>query len=225
MAISRQNILLLMIIALMQVCLLDAKIVRKLAISNLNDNSDTTTTNQASPCAPEKHQLKYYNKMYSSSAAYSFNGNILYFALRAMEAHNNRTESTVATEGNVTNANNSTADHSTLPPAGTEFASKAICAQMLKEIDRVSSSISKTALCAWDYTCDYREDRFPNYLFKARCKTTTCKGNCGSDNNRHNLCQSHGIHVNILKMRGNCEEWVWDKDFLPLACTCTNDVI
>ena len=220
---SRQNILMLMIIALMQVCLLDAKIVRKFAISNLNDDADTTTTNQATPCAPQKHQLKYYNKLYNSSAANSFNGNILYYALRAVEAHNNRTESSVTAEDNATTANNS--DHSTLPPAGTEFASNAICAQMLKEIDRVSSSISKTALCGWDYICDYKEDRFPNYLFKARCKTTTCKGNCGSDNNRLNLCQSHGIYVNILEMRGNCEEWVWDKELLPLACTCTNDVI
>ena len=225
MAMSKENISLLMMIVIMQVCLLDAKIVRKFAISNLNDNVDTTTTttNQTSSCTPLQHQIKFYNKLYGSSAANIFNGNILFYALRAMEAHNNRIEQTVTAEDNATIAN--ITDHSRFAPAGMEIANKVICAKMLQEIDRVSSSISKTVLCAWDYTCDYKEDRFPNYLFKARCKTTTCKGNCSPHNNRHNMCQSHGIHVNILEMRDNCKEWVWGQELLPLACTCTNEVM
>ena len=227
-----QYILLLIMILLMQPCsqLVDAKglkIVRKSTISNLNSNMHSdmqaTTTDSASSCAPHQHQLKYYNKLYSSSVANNFNGNIMYYALRAGEAHNNRTESTVTAEDNATIAN--VTDHSRFAPAGMELANKVICAKILQEIDEVSSMISKTALCAWDYACDYRADRFPNYLFKARCKTAICNGNCSPHNNRHNLCQSHGIHVTVLEMRDNCEEWVWGQELLPLACTCTNDVM
>ena len=226
MAMSKQNILLLIVIVLMQVCLLDARrleIVRKSTVSNLNRNVDTATTDSASSCAPHQHQLKYYNKLYSSSAANNFNGNIMYYALRAVEAHNNRTESTVTAEDNATIAN--ITDHSRFAPAGMELANKVICAKILQEIDTEVSLISKTALCAWDYACNYRADRFPNYLFKARCKTATCNSNCDPNSNRHNMCQSHGIHVTILEMRDNCEEWVWGQELLPLACTCTNDVM
>ena len=209
----------------MQACWLDArklKIVGKSPIVNLNGNMDTVTTDSASSCTPHQHQLKYYKEMYSSSAANNFNGNIMYYALRAVEAHNNRTEPTVTAEDNATIAN--ITDHSRFIPAGMELANKVICAKLLQEIDKVSDLISKTALCAWDYTCNYRADRFPNYLFKARCKTATCNGDCGP-HNRHNMCQSHGIHVTVLEKRDNCEEWVWGQELLQLACTCTNDVM
>ena len=225
MAKSKQNILLFTLFVLMQACWLDArklKIVGKPPIANFNGNMDTATTDSASSCAPHQHQLKYYNEMYSSSAANNFNGNIMYYALRAVEAHNNRTEPTVTAEDNATIAN--ITDHSRFMPAGMELANKVICAKLLQEIDKVSDLISKTALCAWDYTCNYRADRFPNYLFKARCKTATCNGDCGP-HNRHNMCQSHGIHVTVLEKRDNCEEWVWGQELLQLACTCTNDVM
>ena len=83
MAMSRQYIVLVTMIVLMQVCLLGVrglKIVRKSTVSNLNGNMDTATTDSASSCTPPQHQFKYYNKLYSSStsAANSFNGNILY---------------------------------------------------------------------------------------------------------------------------------------------------
>ena len=204
---SRQYILLFLMIILMQPCLVDAKvfIVRKYVVSNLNSNIHTATTDSASPCAPHQHQTKYYNGLYSS-VANNFNGNIMLYALRAVEAHNNRTEPTVIAEDNATIAN--ITDHSRFTPAGMELANKVICAKLLQEIDEVSSMISKTALCAWDYVYDHRADRFPSFLFKARCKTATCNGNSGSHNNRHNICQSHGIHVTVLEMRDNCEEWV-----------------
>ena len=92
-----------------------------------------------------------------------------------MEVHNNRTEPTVTAEENATIAN--ITDHSRFAPAGMELANKVICAKMLQEIDEVSSAISKTALCGWDYTCDYKANRFPSYLFKSRCKTAACNGN------------------------------------------------
>ena len=213
MAMSGQRILLVTMIALMHVCLLDArglKIVRTSTVNNLNGNMDTVTTNSGSSCSPHQHQLKFYNKLYSSGAANSFNGNIMYYALRAVEAHNNRIESTVTAEDNATIAN--ITDHSRFAPASMELANKVICAKILQEIATEVHLISKTALCPWDYICDYRADRFPNYLFKARCKNTTCKGNCGPHNNRHNMCQSHGIHVTVLEMRDNCEEWVWGEE-------------
>ena len=226
MAMSGKDNLLLIMILLVKLCLVDAgalRITKQSSISNLNSSNHTATTNSSSSCLPHLNKIKYYSGLYSSSStANSFNGNIMYYALRAAEANNNSTVPTGTAEDNATIAN--ITDHSRFTPAGMELANKVICAKMLQEIDEVSSSISKTVLCAWDYTCNYRADRFPNYLFKARCKTATCGGNCGPQNNRHNMCQSHGIHVTVLEMGDNCEEWIWGQELLPLACTCTNDV-
>ena len=52
-----------------------------------------------------------------------------------------------------------------------------------------------------------------------------CSGNCNQENNSNNWCLSHGIHVTVLQMIGNCGEWVWGQQLLPIACTCTRDVI
>ena len=119
-------------------------------------------------------------------------------------------------------------DHSRFQPAGMELSNKVVCAQILQEIDAEVSLISKTALCAWDYTCDYRADRLLNYLFKARYKTAKCSSSsCSKASNKlyskHNMCQSHGIHVTVLQMRDNCKAWVWGQEFLPIACPCTNE--
>ena len=226
MAISGHYILIGIVIFLMQPCLVGAKrfrIAKQSSIGNLNANMNKLTTDSVSSCVPHQHLLKYYNGLYSSSAANNFNGNMMYYALRVVEAHNNRTEPTATAEDNATIAN--ITDHSGFTPACMELTNKVICAKVLQEIDEVSSSISKTALCAWNYVCDYRADRFPNYLFKARCITTTSNGKCGSHNNIHNMCQSHGIDVTVPEMRDNCEEWVWDEELLLLACTCTNEIM
>ena len=188
--------------------------------------------NVNSSCAPEQYQLEYYNELYSTSAINSFSGNAFYYTLKAMETHNNRSESAANSavitaekeaKGNVIIAN--ITDHSRFTPAGMETANKVVCAQILHELDAEASAISSTAVCPWDYICDYKADRFPNYLFKARCKTSMCSGNCGPKNSRHNMCQSHGIHLTVLQMRGKCGEWVWGQELLPIACTCTRDVM
>ena len=204
---------------LMQPCLVDGKgfIVRKDVVSDLNSNINAATIDSASSCAPHQHQIKYYNGLYSNTAANSFNGNIMYYALRAVKAHNNKTESTATAEDNATIAK--ITDCRRFTAAGMEITNKVACAIILQEID--DALISMTALCAWDYICDYRADQFPNCLFKARCKTATCNCNCHPHNNRHNLCQSHGIHVTVLEMRDNCEERFWGQELLSLACICT----
>ena len=98
------------------------------------------------------------------------------------------------------------ADPTRFTPAGMDTANRVVCARVLQELDAVADSISNTALCGWDYVCDYKADRFPNYLFKARCRTSTCNGNCNQEDNSHNRCQSHGVHVTVLQMRycGEC---------------------
>ena len=102
-----------------------------------------------------------------------------------------------------------------------DLANKVVCARILQELDEVAESISKTALCGWNYACDYKADRFPNYLFKARCLSPRCKINCDQGKHSRNRCQSHAIHVTVLEMRGDCEEWHWGQELLPIACTCT----
>ena len=167
--------------------------------------------------------MQFYSQLHSTTAINGLGLTTLYYAIRAMEAHNNRTVSTTtAAEDNAVIA--SISDQSRFTPAGMETTNKVVCAQILQELDAAASVISNTAVCPWDYICDYKADRFPHYLFKARCKTSICSGNCSPEDNRHNMCLSHGFHVTILQMR-NCGEWVWGQELLPIACTCTNDVM
>ena len=237
MTISGEKQLLLIIIASSTACLVHARSLRDVqqpSVSNTNTFSnrvvDTTSTwkkvdsSTDSSCSPDKYQMKQFNRMYRYNAVKGFKGNIFSYALKAAEIEENHT-TPMTEEDHAAIANIS--DHSRFQPAGMELANKVICAKILQEIDAEVSLISKTALCPWDYTCDYKADRFPNYLFKARCTTAKCSGNCGKVNNKsynkHNMCQSHGIHVTVLQMRDNCEAWVWGQELLPIACTCTND--
>ena len=235
MTMSGEKQLLLIMIVSSTFCLLHARslrTVRKSSVSNVNNLGDydveTTHSWEAaadSPCSPDQYQMKQYNRMYRANTVKSFKGNILNYALKALETEE-KTKPLTEGDRNAVVANIS--DHSRFHPAGMELANKVVCAKILQEIDTEVNLISKTALCAWDYTCDYRADRFPNYLFKARCKTAKCSSSgCSRASNKlynkHNMCQSHGIHVTVLQMRDNCEAWVWGQELLPIACTCTND--
>ena len=218
------------VVALLQACLTDARSLRgprqsTLSAGSFGGDEEITepTTNTGSLCLPSEGQLQLYSQLHSTTAINGLGGNTLYYAIRAMEAHYNRTVSTTpAAEDNAAIA--SISDQSRFTPAGMETTNKVICAQILQELDAAASVISNTAVCPWDYICDYKADRFPHYLFKARCKTSICSGNCSPEDNRHNMCQSHGFHVTVLQMR-NCGEWVWGQELLPIACTCTNDVM
>ena len=235
---SGEKQLLLIMIVSSTFCLLHARSLRTVgqpSVSNVNNlgNYDVDTTHSRktvspstdSSCSPDPNQMKQYNRMYRANAVKSFKGNILNYALKAVEIEENTKP---VTEGDHDAIVANISDHSRFHPAGMELSNKVVCAKILQEIDAEVSLISKTALCAWDYTCDYRADRFPNYLFKARCKTAKCSSSsCSKARNRlynkHNMCQSHGIHVTVLQMRDNCEAWVWGQELLPIACTCTND--
>ena len=184
-----------------------------------DDNNGNTIPpiNTPSPmppsCAPKDHQLKSYNSLYNTN-----NMNILYYVLKAVDTDKNRTDPTITAADNATITN--ITDTSRFIPAGMALTNKVVCAKLLQELDTESTLFSKTALCAWDYVCDYRADRYPHYLFKARCKTAKCNLRCGQD--KHNMCQSHGIHVTVLEKR-ECSSWVWAQELLPLACTCTSE--
>lgn len=242
MASSRQKCSLLILILSMQACLLNARrlraAVQSAVVSYLHsndplahvtdptmstDNGDPTNTvppsNKPPSCTPHEHQLKYYNGLYRSNAGSTFNGNTLYYALKAVETDKNRTEPVISAADNETIANIS---ESRYIPAGMDLANKVVCAILLQEMDAVASLFSNTAVCPWDYTCDYKADRYPHYLFKARCKSPKCNIKCNQD--KHSMCQSHGIHVTVLEKRG-CREWVWGQEILPLACTCTNESV
>ena len=135
--------------------------------------------------------------MYNINAVNSFSGNTFYYILKAMEVHYNRTGSakTVTVEDDAV-----ITDQSMFTSAGIDIANKAVCAQILQELDVEVSIISNTAACAWDYICEYEAKKSPNYLFKARCKTSRCSGNCSLENARHTMCQSYDIHVTIVQI-------------------------
>ena len=226
----QRKLQLIILIVLLQACLLYSKSLRIERQPTMGDvgSSDVIihekdTVGVDSSCSPEQDQMEYYSKLYSANTDIGITGNTLYYSLRAMEVHNNSTVSTTTTaEDNAVIA--SISDHTRLTTAGMETANKVVCAQILHELDAEASANSNTAVCPWDYICDYKADRFPNYLFKARCKTSMCSGNCSPEDKRHSMCQSHGIHVTVLQMR-NCREWVWGQELLPIACTCTYDVM
>ena len=230
---SGKIILCLVVVLLLQICLLDARSLRRPRQSTQNTGNfgrndmdqeitePTTSTN--SSCLPSEDQLEFYSQLHSTTAINGLGLTTLYYSIRAMEAHNNRTVSTTtAAEDNAVIA--SISDQSRFTPAGMETANKVVCAQILQELDAAASVISNTAVCPWNYACDYRADRYPHYLLKATCRTSICSGNCSPEDIRHNTCQSHGVHVTVLQMR-NCGEWVWGQELLPIACTCTNDAM
>ena len=222
-----------LIVASLQAFLLDAKSLRgprqstqSAASFGGNDLDQTTepTTSTDSSCLPSEDQLQLYGQLHSTTAINGLGVNTLYYAIRAMETHNHRTVSVSSpAEDNAVIA--SISDQSRFTPAGMETTNKVVCAQILQELDAEASVISNTAVCPWEYICDYRADRYPHYLLKARCKTSICSGNCSPEDNRHNMCQSHGIHVTVLQIRENCGEWVWGQELLPIACTCTNVIM
>ena len=216
-ASSVQKRLLLILIASSLPCLRHAKSLKSI---------------KSRRCSPDSDQLNLYNRLYRANAVNTFNGNIVYYALKAAEVEENMTEPMHITEEDKTAvANVSASDQSRFAPAGMEMANKVVCAKILQEMDAEASLISDTAPCAWDYICDYKADRFPNYFFKARCKTSKCSINCSKRNTEVNskynmrMCQSHGIHVAVLQMRNNCEETVWGQELLPIVCTCTNEAM
>ena len=232
MVISGQTLCFLTIAMSMQAYLLQAKSLGGASQSTFNVSGNNhhlaeRTASADSSCSPSQEQLDFYNQLTqlnSTNAVTSLNGNTMHYAFRAMKAHQNRTLSVAtAEEDNAVIA--SINDPSRFTLAGMKRANKAVCAIILQELDAEAGVISTTALCPWDYVCDYKADRFPNYLFKARCKSSRCSGNCSGEDNRHNMCQSHGIHVTVLQMSGNCGEWVWGQELQPIACTCTNDVL
>ena len=225
----------------LQVYLSEARLLRvakqAVVVGNLDNNGlpsptdtpDTTTTrstqlgNTVPPeppsCQPNHHQLKYYSGLYNArSVTTNFNGNILYYALKAMDMHNTSNSSTSEEQPDPA------IDHSRYSP-DMPTKSQVICSKMLTEMDSESRLFSKTALCEWEYICDYKVDRFPHYLFHARCTTDKCKGNCNGEHSHSNFCQAHGIHVAVLEKRSNCDDWVWGQEMLKLACTCTNKLL
>ena len=229
----RKFYLLLISIISFQVCLI---LVKSLTITSItreprSDDQSVTMTDSSeavignSSCSPQQYQLDYYDQLYSTKVADSFNGNTLYYALKAMKAHENVTESTATTENDHNAVIENITDQSRFTPAGMDTTNKVVCAKVLREMDEVVSSISKTALCSWDYICDYKARRYPNYLFKARCRTARCSNKCSQKTHNHSICQSHGIHITILEMIGDCEAWVWGQEFLPLACTCITNLM
>ena len=230
---SGKNKLITILIVSLHVCLLHGRSLRiaeRSSAEDIDDQKSATIHSEEdiavdSSCSPSRNQLEYYNELYSINAPNNGNnGSTLYYALRAIEAHKNRTESVTTADDDIATIS-SISDPSRFAPAGMETANKVICAKILQEMDEVANVISNTAACPWIYYCDYKADRFPNYLFKARCRTARCSSVCSQENNIHNTCQAHGIHVTVLQMRGNCKEWVFDQELLPIACTCTTDVV
>ena len=228
---SGKTVLFITVIVSIQACLLHAKSLRgerQLAETISSGGNDQQRINERnlrsvdSSCLPSLDQLEQYGQLLSAAIINDLSGNTLYYSLRAEEAHNNRSMSvTTAEEDNA--AISSISDQTRFAPAGMETANKVICAKILQEMDEVASVISNTAVCPWIYYCDYKADRFPNYLFKARCRTARCSGDCSQEDNIHNTCQAHGIHLTVLQMSSNCGEWAPSQEILPIACTCAND--
>ena len=226
MAVPIQSILFLLVMVLfVQALLVHSKSLKAVmdsstVVSNQpkSNSSVTKRTVGGSSCSPSTSQMQYFNRLYSQSGLISSsNGNTMHYSLRALQAERIRTSKT---EDNKLIA--SIKDQSRFIPAGMDTANKVVCAKILRELDGVANSISKTALCGWDYVCNYKKDRFPNYLFKSRCKTARCNINCNQGSSKHTICQSHGIYVTVLFNKGSCTEWVWGQELLPIACTCTS---
>ena len=226
MVIPDRKVSLIALILLMQAFLLRAKSLRAVEGSQFAGEqiehfvqAEKRTT--GSSCSPSSTQLEVYFQLYGASGTDSvsnFNGNTLNYSLKAEQIR--RESNTMTTEDSdlITKYDNLTR----FTPAGMDLANKVVCARFLQELDEVANSISNTALCGWHYHCDYKANRLPNYLFKARCNSHNCKGNCSQGNGHHTGCLSHSVNIAVLEMEGNCGEWKWCTEPFPIACTCAN---
>ena len=143
-----------LIVASLQAFLLDAKSLRgprqstqSAASFGGNDLDQTTepTTSTDSLCLPSEDQLQLYSQLHSTTAINGLGGNTLYYAIRAMEAHNNRTLSVSSpAEDNAVIA--SITDQSRFTPAGMETTNKVVCAQILQELECSSK-------CNFQHSC------------------------------------------------------------------------
>ena len=213
--------LLLILVSSLQAYLLLARSI------GIAEEPTPETVGNDSPCSPDQYLRamdQYYNELYTANVANSFNGNMMYYALRAMQAHENRTEPAPITEEDYALIENIRAQGRFIP-AGMETANKVICARILQELDKVVRAVSTTALCPWNYACNYKPDRFPKYLFSAQCLKSLCgDANCSQRNRRHSECKSQSIYVVVLKMKGSCGSWTWGEESVTLACTCSERV-
>ena len=179
---------------------------------------DDTIAPEPLSCQPNHQQLKYYSGLYNAhGVTTNFSGNILYYALKAMDMHNTSNSSSEEQPDPAI-------DHRRYSPDMPK-KSQVICSKMLVEMDSESRLFSKTSLCEWEYICEYKADRFPHYLFHARCTTEKCKGNCNGEHSHSYFCQAHGIYVAVMEKRSDCDDWVWGQDMLKVACTCTNKLL
>ena len=93
-----------LVVALLQTCLLDARSLREPRQStigaggfggiDIDQETMEPTASTDSSCLPSEDQLQFYSQLHSTTAINGLGGNTLYYAIRAMEAHYNRTVST-----------------------------------------------------------------------------------------------------------------------------------
>ena len=64
--------------------------------------------------------------------------------------------------------------------------------------------------CPWDYQCDYNQNRIPQYLWKAKCRTDNA------------VTVNYTVPVLKREACNSLSPWQMVIEYIPVACTCLN---
>ena len=124
--------------------------------------------------------------------------------------------------------------YSTSLPSFTIHKSVEACNEMTRLLNNVAPSINSS--CPWEYTCEYKQNRFPQYLIQANCLKSFCEG-CSSDDstNEPGKCSPVEIPLSVYECTNDVNvvgslpvihtKGEWIKERVRVACQCNHNVV
>ena len=109
------------------------------------------------------------------------------------------------------------------------------CKEMTRKLNSVAPSTNSS--CPWEYTCEFKANRFPQYIIQANCLKTHCAG-CSEDGSREpGVCEAVEIPLTVYECSNEDQygsqlgsigintggEWI--KEHVRVACQCEHNVI
>lgn len=111
------------------------------------------------------------------------------------------------------------------------------CNEMVRKLNNAAPSINSS--CPWDYSCDFKVNRFPQYIIQANCLKSHCNGgSCENENAVMEQLECIPVEVPLdvyecseatpslesIVQGGASEqaEGLWTKAHIVVGCQCDN---
>jgi len=89
------------------------------------------------------------------------------------------------------------------------------------DINNVNNEISPASLCPWSYELEHDINRYPQYMYQAKCNTTTCNGYSGS---KTCMCTPISYPMPVMK-RQSCNPATGMQSWSPISFTVTTGCV